>query len=111
MARKPYSPIAPYAELKRVEGLINRAQTIEDLRKLVVSDGPKVGYKAFCYILGRRMTPEGMKPDEACTTAGLLEEQGKADEARAIYEKVLAVHPDHPVAKGRLGEVEAQDTE
>lgn len=96
MARKPYSPIASYAELKRVEGLIDRARTIDDLRKLVVSDGPKVGYKAFCYILGRSMTPEAMKPDEACAAAGLLEEQGKADEARTIYEQVLAVHPDHP---------------
>jgi hypothetical protein len=111
MARKPYSPIAPYAELKRVEGLINRAQTIDDLRKLVVSDGPKVGYKAFCYILGRRMTPEAMKPDDACTAASLLEEQGNVDEARTIYEKVLAVHPDHPVAKGRLEELEAQEAE
>ena len=102
MARKPYSPIAPYTELKRAERLINQAQTVDDIRKLVMSDGPKVGYKAFCYMLGGRMTPEAMKPDEACASAAMLEEQGEVDKAMAIYEKVLAVHPDHPVAKGKM---------
>ena len=65
MAKKPYSPVASYSDLKRVEGLINQAQTVETIRKLVVKDGPKVGYKAFCYMLCGKMTPEAMKPDEA----------------------------------------------
>jgi hypothetical protein len=104
MAKKPYSPIAPYAELKRVEGLIDDAKTIDDIRKLVVSDGPKIGYKAFCYILGGRMTPEAMKPDEACAQAGTLEAQGQSNAARAIYTKVLAAHPDHPLAKSKIVE-------
>lgn len=99
MARKPYSPLAAYSELKRVEGLLDQAQTIEDIRKLVIKDGPKVGYKAFCYMLGGKMTPEGMKPDEACVAAATLEQEGKEDEARAIYQRVLEVHPEHPIAK------------
>ncbi len=102
MARKPYSPLASYSELKRVEGLIDQAQTIDDIRKIVLSDGPKVGYKAFCYILGGRMTPEGMKPDEACVAAAELEAKGEAEAARVIYERVLATHPDHPIAKSKV---------
>jgi len=101
MARKPYSPVASYTDLKRVERLINEAQTVETIRKLVVKDGPKVGYKAFCYMLGGKMTPEAMKADEACIAAATLEQQGKEDDAMAIYKRVLEVHPDHPVAKGK----------
>ncbi len=106
MARKPYSPMAPYAELKRVESLINQAKSVEDIRKIVYKDGPKVGYKAFCYMLGERMTPEAMKPDEACTAAEELEQQDKADEAAAIYKKVVEVHPDHPIAKNKVADGE-----
>ena len=102
MARKPYSPMAPYAELKRVEGLINAAQTIDAIRSLVSQDGPKVGYKAFCYMLGGKMTPEGMKPDEACEAAAALEVQGNDEEAQKIYKRVLEVHPDHPKAKSKI---------
>jgi len=103
MARKPYSPTAPYSELKRVEGLINQAETVDNLRKLVSTDGPKIGYKAFCYILGGKMSPEAMKPDEACVTAATLETQGKDDEASVIYKKVLDVHKEHPLAKAKAG--------
>jgi hypothetical protein len=102
MAKKPYSPLASYADLKRVEGLINEARTIDDIRQIVVKDGPKVGYKAFCYMFGDKMTPEAMKPDEACASAAELEAQGDGDEARAIYEKVLGAHPEHPVAKSKV---------
>jgi len=102
MSRKPYSPVASYSELKRVEGLLKQAQTIDDIRKLVVKDGPKVGYKAFCYMLGGKMTPEAMKADEACVAAATLEQQGKEDDAMAIYKRVLEVHPDHPIAKGKV---------
>ena len=104
MAKKPYSPVASYTDLKRVERLINEAQTVEAIRKLVVKDGPKVGYKAFCYMLGGKMTPEAMKPDEACVAAATLEQQGQVDEALAVYKKVVEVHPDHLVAKSKIEE-------
>ena len=48
MAKKSYSPMAPYKELKRVEQALNAAQSVETIRTLVSQDGPKVGYKAFC---------------------------------------------------------------
>ena len=102
MAKKPYSPIAPYTDLKRVEGLINKAQTVDDIRQITAKDGPKVGYKAFCYMLTNMMTPEGMKPDEACIVAVSLEQEGKTEEAQAIYKKVAEVHPDHPLVKGKV---------
>ena len=102
MAKKSYSPVASYNELKQVEVEINKAETIKRIRDLVHKDGPKIGYKAFCYMLGGRMTPEAMKPDEACVAAGALEQQGKTEEALEIYQKVIAEHPDHPLAKGKV---------
>jgi hypothetical protein len=87
-----------------VEGLINQAKTIDDIRKIVAKDGPKVGYKAFCYMLGGKMSPEAMKPDEACVAAATLEQEGKTDEATAIYKRVVEVHPDHALAKGKVTE-------
>ena len=104
MAKKPYSPVASYSDLKRVEELVNQAQTVDAIRKLVVKDGPKVGYKAFCYMLGGKMTAEAMKPDEACVAAATLEQQGKVEEALAIYKKVVEVYPDHPIAKSKIEE-------
>lgn len=103
MAKKPYSPVASYSDLKRVEGEIDKAQSVDDIRKVVVKDGPKVGYKAFCYMLGGRMTPEGMKPDEACVAAATLEQQGESEQAMAIYKRVLETHPDHAIAKSKVG--------
>ena len=102
MAKKPYEPMASYADLKYVEQEINKAQTIERIRELVLKEGPKVGYKAFCYMLGGKMTAEGMKPDEACVAAAELEAQGKSAEAQEIYKKVLEVLPDHPIAKSKV---------
>jgi hypothetical protein len=101
MAKQSYSPLASYAELKRVEGLIAQAQTVDDIRQITDKDGPKVGYKAFCYMLTGKMSAESMKPDEACVAAARLEQEGKADEAKTIYKKVLEAHPDHPLAKGK----------
>ncbi|MCA9991722.1 MAG: hypothetical protein H6666_10985 [Ardenticatenaceae bacterium] len=103
MASKSYSPVASYAELKRVAEALDAAQTVAELRRLVNSDGPKVGYKAFCYMLGGKMTPEAMKPDEACAAAAALAQAGDAHAAQAIYRAVLAAHPDHPVAKELAG--------
>ena len=94
--------MASYDELKRVEGEINRANTVETVRKVVAKDGPKVGYKAFCYMLVGKMTPEAMKPDEACVTAATLEQQGQDEEATEIYKKIVEVHPDHPLAKSKV---------
>ncbi len=102
MAKQSYSPLASYADLKRVEQLINQAQTIDDIRKIVERDGPKVGYKSFCYMFTNKMNPEAMKADEACVEAAKLEQSGKADEAKAVYKKVLEAHPDHPLAKGKV---------
>lgn len=101
MAKQSYTPLSSYADLKRVEQLIAQAQTIDDIRKIVERDGPKVGYKAFCYMFTDKMTPEAMKADEACVEAAKLEQAGKADEAKAVYKKVLEAHPDHPLAKGK----------
>lgn len=100
--KKPYSPVAPYTELKRVEQELNSADTVEKIKQLVVKDGPKVGYKAFCYMLGGKMTPEAMKPDEACEAAVALEAAGKREEAIEIYLRVQADHPNHSVAKDKL---------
>jgi len=43
-----------------------------------------------------------MKPDEACVAAATLEQQGKTEEALAIYKKVVEFHPDHPIAKSKV---------
>ena len=102
MAKKPYSPVASYADLKRVEGEINKAETIDRIREIVSKDGPKVGYKAFCYMLGQRMTPEAMKPDEACLVAANLEQEGETERAQEIYQRVIAAHAAHPIASGKL---------
>jgi hypothetical protein len=102
MSKKPYEPVASYADLKQVEQEINKAETVQKIRDLVLKEGPKVGYKAFCYILGGRMTPESMKPDEACSVAATLEQQGKTEEAMAIYQAVLKAHPDHPLARSKV---------
>lgn len=102
MAKASYTPTVSYEELKRVEGLIDQAQTADDVRKLVVRAGPKVGYKAFCYLLGGTMTPEAMKPDQACEAAVALEQEGKTEAAMAVIKRVAAAHPDHPVARRKL---------
>jgi len=100
--KKAYSPVASYEDLKQVEAELNTAQTVEKIRQIVIKDGPKVGYKAFCYMLGGKMTPEAMKPDEACVAAATLEQQGKTEEALEIYKRVVEVHPDHPLAAGKV---------
>ncbi|OQY44037.1 MAG: hypothetical protein B6242_13550 [Anaerolineaceae bacterium 4572_78] len=105
MARKPYAPVASYEKLKSVEQKIEQAQSVEELRKIVVQDGPKVGYKAFCYILSRKMTPESMKADEACVAAFSFEKAGKLDEALDVYQKITAVHKEHPIASAKLEEL------
>lgn len=59
--RSSYTPSASYAELKRVETLLNEAQTVERVRQIAQSSGSQIGYKAFCYLLGGLSTPELMK--------------------------------------------------
>jgi len=53
-------------------------------------------------MLGGKMTAEAMKPDEACKAAESLEQQGKTEEAMAIYKEVLKAHPDHVMARGKV---------
>ena len=105
MAKKPYSPVAPYADLVEVEKQLNSATDTSDIRKLVVSHGPKVGYKAFCYMLGGKMTAAAMKPDDACTAAAEMEAAGDFEGALAIYKEVAASHKDHPVATKKIQEL------
>lgn len=105
MAKKPYSPTAAYSALAEVEAHLQQATNADDIRKLVVSHGPKVGYKAFCYMLGGKMSAAAMKPDEACEAAAQLEAEGQTDAARAIYQEITAVHKDHPQASQKLGEL------
>ena len=78
---------------------VTQATTADHIREATRQHGAKIGYKAFCYLLTGKMTPEGMKPNEAAATAVVLEEAGKADEAQAIYRLILAEHPEHPLAK------------
>lgn len=78
---------------------VTQATTADHIREATRQHGAKIGYKAFCYLLTGKMTPEGMKPDEAAATAVALEEAGKTEEAQAIYRLILAEHPDHPLAK------------
>ena len=99
MARQSYAPVAAYADLKRTEALLAAAATADEVRQACAREGAKIGYKAFCYLLLGKMTAEGMKPDEACTEAALLEAAGNAAAALELYRKVLAEHPDHPIAQ------------
>lgn len=105
MARKPYSPRATYSALREVEKKLEGVTTVDEIRKLVVEQGPKIGYKAFCYMLGGKMTAAAMKPDEACVEAARLEMQGDNAAALRIYREVAAVHPDHPLATGKMAEL------
>jgi hypothetical protein len=96
---KSYAPVASYEQLKLAETAVTQALTADHIREATRQHGAKIGYKAFCYLLTGKMTPEGMKPEEAAATAVALEEAGKNDEAQAIYRLILAAHPDHPLAK------------
>lgn len=99
MAKKPYSPMASYEALRDVEIKIELALDANDvvaLQELALYSGPKVGYKAFCYMLGDRMTAAQLKPDEACAAAYALTDS----DAMTIYAQITIVHPDHPIASG-----------
>ena len=102
MNQKPYTPVSSYQELKRVQERIEQCQTIAELKKVVNSDGPKIGYKAFCYLLGDKMSAEAMKPDEACVAALTMAQNGQYTEAQVIYRRVLAADPNHPLAQKQL---------
>ncbi|MCB8984464.1 MAG: hypothetical protein H6659_11610 [Ardenticatenaceae bacterium] len=95
MAReKSYTPVASYDQLKQVEEAIDQATTVEDIREATRQHGSKVGYKAFCYLLTGKMTPEGMKPEEAAAAAAALQVDGKDGAAQEIYRRILAEHPE-----------------
>lgn len=101
---KSYTPVASYEQLKQAEVSINKSQTADDVREATKQHGAKIGYKAFCYLLTGKMTPEGMKPDEAAAMAVTLEARGKTGVAGEIYRRILAEHPDHALAKERLSD-------
>ena len=102
MAReKSYAPVASYEKLEQAETAINNAVTANHIREVTKPHGANVGYKAFCYLLTGKMTPEGMKPVEAVATAVSLEEAGNTDEVQEIYRRISAKHPDHPLAKDK----------
>lgn len=102
MNQKAYTPVSSYQDLKRVQERIEQCQTIAELKKVVNSDGPKIGYKAFCYLLGEKMNAEAMKPDEACVAALTMAQNGQNSEAQEIYRRVLAADPNHPLAQKQL---------
>lgn len=66
--KKSYTPVAAFEDLKRVEFALKEAKTADDIRKICVTDGPKIGYKAFCYLLTGKMTSEQMKPESSQAT-------------------------------------------
>ena len=105
MSKKPYSPMASYESLIEVEQKLAAATSADELRKLVNSHGPKVGYKAFCYMLGGKMSAAGMKPDEACVEAAKLEQAGNVDAALAIYKAIAEAHKEHPIAVPKIAEL------
>ena len=100
--KKSYSPVASYEQLKQAETSINSAETAVNVRDATKQHGAKIGYKAFCYLLTEKMTPEAMKPDEAAETAVSLEAAGQIDDAQEIYRRILAAHPEHPLAKEKM---------
>ena len=59
--RSGYTPVAPYSALKQVEDKLNRAESIEEVRRVAQLECSRIGYKAFCYLLGELATPEMMK--------------------------------------------------
>ncbi len=104
MARKKsYSPVASYEQLKQAETAIDGAETAAHVREATKQYGAKIGYKAFCYMLTEKMTAEGMKPDEAAETAVALEVAGQVDDAQEIYRRILVAHPEHVLAKEKMG--------
>jgi PAB1-binding protein PBP1 len=67
---KSYTPVASYEQLKLAETAVTQATTADHIREATRQHGAKIGYKAFAtsvarYLLTGKMTPEGMKPDEA----------------------------------------------
>lgn len=97
-----YTPVAAYQALKAAEVRIQNAQTFEELKKSMASDGVKIGYKAYCYLFMGKMTPEAMKPDEAAVEAIKLESEGDIESAQEIFRRIVAAIPEHPLAKDKV---------
>lgn len=108
MSTKTYSPVASYMQLKQVESKLEQAQTIEDVGKILKSDGSKIGYKAFCYMLMGKMTSEAMKPDEAAVVAMELQQKGNDEAAKDIFQRILAAHPELSLAS-RTSQADGDD--
>ncbi|MEM7033179.1 MAG: hypothetical protein AAF629_26740 [Chloroflexota bacterium] len=102
MAKKAYSPMCTYEDLVAVEKQLTTATTADEIRKLVSSHGPKVGYKAFCYMLGGKMSAAAMKPNDACAAAASLEASGDVEAALTIYKEVATAHKEHALANQKV---------
>jgi hypothetical protein len=104
--KKPYvyRPMAPYVKLKQAEVAIEEANSLDEFKQVMGRFGTQIGYKAFCWLSMGKMTPEAMKPEEAIAVASECELKGDDEAAREIYERILVVHIDHPVAKSRLSD-------
>ena len=68
--RKKLRPVASYDQLNLAATAVIQATTADHIREATRQHGAKIGYKAFAtsvarYLLTGKMTPEGMKPDEA----------------------------------------------
>jgi hypothetical protein len=97
---KSYAPVASYEQIKQAEAAINSAATVADSREVTRQHGAKVGYKAFCYLLTGKLTPEGIKPDEAAATAVALEESGKRVRRKP---SITAFWPNIPTTRWQNG--------
>jgi len=58
MPKKLYAPVCSNEALIAAHTAIIEAETKEDLQQAVSYHGPRVGYKAFCYMLSGKSTAE-----------------------------------------------------
>lgn len=65
MYQKKYRSIASYEALKNIESLTNKAQSANDIKKIMREYCPKLGYKCIGYIIAGFGTPESMKGESA----------------------------------------------
>lgn len=99
---KPYIPMCSLVALLKAKEAIEAANTADELKKAIGKEGVATGYRAFCYLATGKLTAWQMKPAEASAYAAGLEAKGQKEEALAIYQDILKVHPDHAIAKAKV---------
>ncbi|MBK7179341.1 MAG: hypothetical protein IPH82_19545 [Chloroflexi bacterium] len=62
--------------------LTNQKTTVDDIREATRQHGSKVGTRHSANLLTGKMTPEGMKPEEAAEAMAALEAEGQDEAAR-----------------------------